>query len=316
MADQKNSDKPNGEFEYQRFLDVVDGATELRAVNDQFARQVFAYLQTSDCFTAKEFVGFLAELINIAAYPSTADRLMSEDKERFPNHKSDGTEAAERIARRFGEMQSFSLPIQPEENKLENLSLVQKFDLIHFALCALNFLSNENLFCLPSIEYLTTKRQELIKAATRNGEHSGAYLRAEKVKKHDIVNESRWKIGDLSLKEFSIRQKVLASLLLMFGSLEVPTGRNKTRVGDFIYSVTGNDRQKIKDLLVNPIKVEKDADGNPSKRSIELLCGDLRIIQDRLVEFGIKPEVIQAIGNEIDFLIEDLEENQNKFESF
>lgn len=302
MAKQKTNDKHDGEFEYQRFLDTVKGAPELCAVNDRFAREVFAYTQNNDYFTAQEFVELLAELINIAAYPSTADRLMSENKERFPNHKGDGTEAAHSIARQFGGAQPSDLAVEPEEKKLAELTFEQKFDLIHFALCALNLLSNENSFCLPSIEYLTKKRGDFVRLATRDGENSADYIRAEKVKKRDIVIENRWKTGDLSLNEFTIRQKVLSLLLLIFGKMEVPKGVNKTHVIDFIYSITGNDRQKIKELIYsNPTKTK---DG---ERSIQLLCADIYFVRDRLSQFRMI-EAVESADNEIDFLLAELEE--------
>lgn len=198
MAKQQTKENSAGKFEYQRFLDSVNGARQLQAVNDLFAHEVFTYLQTSDCFAAKEFVPLLAELLNFATQPSATDRQMSQDKERFPNYKGDGTEAAQRIAEQFGDAQSFAITAKPKAEKLAKLTFEQKFDLIHFLLCALNFLSNESSFCLPSIEYLTKKRRELILVASREGEHSVPWIRAIEADMRDVEIENQWKTGNLS----------------------------------------------------------------------------------------------------------------------
>ncbi|MGI8788225.1 MAG: hypothetical protein ACR2HG_10740 [Pyrinomonadaceae bacterium] len=345
MAKQQTNDKHGGEFEYQRFLDEFAGARELRAagdeenshsiietgggtlelvaIDDRFAREVFAYLETNNRFEKKEFVELLAELIRRAAYPSATDKLMSENKERYPHYKGDGTEAAEGITRLFGEAKPFSLPIQPEENKFGNLSFEQKFDLIHFALCALNLLSKTNSHCAPSIEFLTAKRQELILAATREGEHSAASIRAIEANTRDVETEKQWNTGDLSFSEkiepngetnagnesveaddkneFSARQKVLALLLLMFGRMEVPDDVKSARVIDFIVSVTDNSRQNIRQFVYNPTKT-KD-----SKRSVKSLCDDLHFVRVQLLQLGMMKAVTSAVS-EIDFLLEELEE--------
>lgn len=112
-------------------------------------------------------------------------------------------------------------------------------------------------------------------------------------------------IKSANKQSFTLRQKALALVLLTFGRLDIPEDLIKERVVEFFYGITGENIKNLQDLLKDPTAHKQN------KQSIKLLCNDLHFVRDHLGKLGLSDNVKKAI-NEIEFLIEELEEKEQK----
>jgi hypothetical protein len=106
-------------------------------------------------------------------------------------------------------------------------------------------------------------------------------------------------------KSFTLRQKVLALMLLTFQRLDLPEDITKERVIEFFHGITGGSRKNLGDWLANPTAHEDTV------KSIKSLSDDLNFVRDHLGKLGLS-ENIKVAKNEINFLIEDLKDKANE----
>lgn len=106
--------------------------------------------------------------------------------------------------------------------------------------------------------------------------------------------------------EFSLRRKIFILMLLTFGRLDKPDGIVQERFVDFFRDlIGGGDVTKIRKAISNPTGYKE------SKREIISLLDDLNFVRDKLGKLGFTEE-IDRIKNEVEFIIEDLEEEKSK----
>lgn len=105
-------------------------------------------------------------------------------------------------------------------------------------------------------------------------------------------------------KGFSMRQKVLALMLLTFGRLDKPEDIIQERVVEFFHKFTGGNFSELRIFVSKPTAYKKE-----SNQSIKYLCDDLNTVRNYLEKLGLGGNVQPAI-NEINLLIDDLEDNK------
>jgi hypothetical protein len=106
-------------------------------------------------------------------------------------------------------------------------------------------------------------------------------------------------------KDFTMRRKVLALMLLTFQRLDLPEDIKKERVIEFFHGIIGGNRKNLSNLLANPTASKN------TPKSIKPLCDDLNFVRDYLGKLGLSENVRNAIS-EIENLIEDLREKDNE----
>ncbi len=98
-------------------------------------------------------------------------------------------------------------------------------------------------------------------------------------------------------KGFSMRQKVLALMLLTFRRLERPEDIKQERVVEFFHKFTGGDFSELRIFVSKPTAYKKE-----NNQSIKYLCDDLNTVRNYLEKLGLGGNVQPAI-NKINLLI-------------
>ena len=213
------------EARFLRFVDETLRARDLYNVDEAFARKVFEYLENDPKFAAQDFVILIAHLLEeiiktcgkvidkdayrqlkLAYLPDVfkVDQIIVgakiwETDSMFEFYKEKLKDVA-KIEYPHREIDPNSL-IVSFTFTLPKLNFLQKFDVLHFLLCALNYMSVKNQALKYAVELFSDFRNELILEATREKEDSEIYRRALFANLYDVATERQWSVANLVLSK-------------------------------------------------------------------------------------------------------------------